>query len=105
MVSSIQKINQERLLEVLRKPVVTEKTSGMSANNQVVFDVSLDSNKIEIKQSIEALFNVDVEKVSTLHRPGKAKTFKGKAGKTKGFKRAIITLKKGQTIDLSVGVK
>ncbi len=99
------KTSLERLIEVIRKPVVTEKSAKLSENNQMVFEVSNDSTKKEIKQSIETLFKVTVEKVLTYNRVGKVRMFKGKPGRTKPVKRAVVTLKKGDTIDLNMGVK
>lgn len=99
------KMNLERLLEVVRKPIITEKSTKLSENNQMVFEVSLDATKKEIKQSIETLFKVSVEKVLTYNRVGKVRIFRGKPGRTKPCKRAVVTLKQGETIDLSMGVK
>ena len=98
-------VNKERIYEVLRRPLVTEKSTLLSANNQVVFEVSKDATKAEIKASVETLFKVIVESVATLNQLGKTKVFKGRKGKRKDYKKAIVTLKRGETIDLSSGVK
>lgn len=96
--------NKERLYEVIRRPIITEKTTSLSANNQVVFEVSMDSEKPQIKEAIEFIFKVSVKNVKTLIQDGKVKLFRGKIGKRKKIKKAIVTLKEGQTIDLSAGV-
>lgn len=96
--------NKERLYEVIRRPIVTEKTTSLSSNNQVVFEVSMDSEKAQIKEAIEFIFKVSVKNVKTLIQDGKVKVFRGKLGKRKKIKKAIVTLNEGQTIDLSAGV-
>ena len=98
-------VNKERLYEIIRRPLVTEKTTLLSANNQSVFEVSKDATKDEIKESIEFLFKVEVEKVATINQNGKVKIFRGKKGKRKNFKKAIVTLKEGNMIDISSGVR
>jgi large subunit ribosomal protein L23 len=96
--------NKERLYEVIRRPIITEKTTSLSSNNQVVFEVSMDSEKAQIKEAIEFIFKVSVKNVKTLIQNGKVKVFRGKLGKRKKIKKAIVTLNEGQTIDLSAGV-
>ena len=97
-------INKERMYEIIRKPIVTEKSTMLSSHNQVVFEVSIDAEKAEIKNAIESLFKVNVKSVKTLIQDGKVKVFKGKVGKRKKIKKAVVVLKEGQTIDLSTGV-
>ncbi len=97
-------INKERMYEIIRKPIVTEKSTMLSSHNQVVFEVSIDAEKNEIKNAVESLFKVKVKSIKTLIKDGKVKVFKGKIGKRKKIKKAIVVLQSGQTIDLSTGV-
>ena len=90
--------------DVIVAPVITEKSILASENNQVVFRVADDATKPEIKQAVEALFNVKVKKVNTLVRKGKTKRFRGKPGVRKDVKKAYVTLEEGNTIDVSTGL-
>ena len=94
-------MNQEKLLKTLLAPVVSEKTTLLSANNQYVFRVRTDSNKREIKTAVEHLFGVSVEAVTTAMVKGKKKVFKGKIGRRVHWKKAMITVSEGQMIDVS----
>ena len=85
----LKPISQERMYEVIRSPVVTEKTTFISEYNQIVFNVAIDSNKSEIKAAIENLFKVKVKSVNTLRQNGKIKRFKGTVGKRPEFKKVI----------------
>jgi large subunit ribosomal protein L23 len=93
-----------RHYDVIREPVITEKSTMASDNNQVVFKVALDANKVEIKSAVEALFNVKVKAVNTLVRKGKMKRFRGFLGKQNDFKKAIVTLEDGHSIDVTTGL-
>lgn len=95
--------SQERILDVIRAPVMTEKSTIASGFGQYVFKVALDANKIEIKRAVEQLFKVKVRAVNTLRLPGKTKRFKGRTGVRSGIKKAVVTLEKGQTLDLTTG--
>ncbi len=87
--------------EVIIRPVITEHSYDMMENNTYTFEVAQDSNKIEIAQAIEAIFNVKVEKVNTLNVKPKPKRQRyQKLGKTRTWKKAMITLKDGDTIEL-----
>jgi large subunit ribosomal protein L23 len=90
--------------DVIRSPVVTEKSTMASENGQVVFDVAIDATKPEIKAAIEKLFTVKVKAVNTLIRKGKVKRFRGKLGMRNAVKKAIVTLVDGHTIDISTGL-
>ena len=92
------------LYDVIVGPAITEKTSGASEHNQVVFDVAKTASKLDINQAGEALFNVKVKAVNTLIRKGKTKRFKGIMGRRNDIKRAIVTLEEGQTIDVTTGL-
>ncbi|MBJ7535688.1 50S ribosomal protein L23 [Rhodomicrobium vannielii ATCC 17100] len=94
-------MREEELYDVIRSPIITEKSTLVSENNQVVFKVEIDATKPDIKEAIERLFNVNVLAVNTLIRKGKVKRFKGVKGQQSDFKKAIVTLKEGQTIDIT----
>ena len=97
-------LSKEKAFNVILKPIVTEKSTILSENNQIVFLVNINSNKIDIKKSIELIYGVKVNSVNIIRVKGKTKVFKGKIGKRSDFKKAIISLSKGQSIDLSLGV-
>ena len=92
------------LYDKIISPVVTEKSTNLSDQNKIVFKVPTLSNKSTIKKSIEKIFKVNVIKINTITNKHKTKMVRGKLGKKRGFKKALVTLKKGQSIDLSLGV-
>ncbi|MBI1300313.1 MAG: 50S ribosomal protein L23 [Alphaproteobacteria bacterium] len=94
----------EWMYSVVRTPHVTEKATLGSMNNQVTFQVDKDATKPQIKEAVEGLFGVKVKGVNTIVQKGKTKRFRGVAGKRSDFKKAIVTLEDGQTIDTGVGV-
>ena len=91
-------------LDTIISPKITEKATSLSELNKVVFKVNAGANKKTIKKSIEKLFKVNVIKVNTIKSKGKTKLVRGKKSKKPGHKKAIVTLKKGQSIDLSTGI-
>ncbi|OHC74558.1 MAG: 50S ribosomal protein L23 [Rhodospirillales bacterium RIFCSPLOWO2_12_FULL_58_28] len=93
-----------RMYKVIHSPVVTEKATLLSQFNQVTFRVPLDACKPEIKAAVEALFKVKVNAVNTLRQKGKLKRFKGRLGKRSDFKKAVVTLAEGQSIDITTGI-
>ena len=93
-----------RHYDVIVSPVITEKSTLVGENNQVVFNVAKDASKPEIKAAVEALFSVKVTAVNTLVRKGKTKRFRGKPGRRSDFKKAIVTLKDGQSVDITTGL-
>lgn len=93
-----------RHYDVIRTPVITEKSTLVSEQNQVVFNVAKDASKPEIKAAVEALFGVKVKAVNTLVRKGKTKRFRGFVGKQSDVKKAVVTLVDGQSIDVSTGL-
>ena len=93
-----------RHYDVIRTPAITEKSTMVSENNQVVFNVAKDASKPEIKAAVEALFGVKVKAVNTLVRKGKTKRFKTTIGKQQDVKKAIVTLVEGQSIDVTTGL-
>lgn len=94
----------ERMYELIRAPIVTEKATLLSEFNQVSFRVPLDATKHEIKAAVENLFKVKVTAVNTLRQKGKVKRFRGRLGKRVGTKKAILTLAEGHSIDITTGV-
>lgn len=97
-------ISDERVYEIIRSPLITEKATVLSQYNQYVFEVIADATKPEIKQAVEKLFKVTVLTVNTVLTKGKTKRFKGRIGRRQDLKKAIISVKQGQTIDVSAGV-
>ena len=93
-----------RHYDVIRNPVVTEKSTLASENGQIVFDVAIDATKPEIKAAVEALFSVKVKAVNTSIRKGKVKRFRQELGVRKDIKKAVVTLVDGQSIDISTGI-
>ncbi|MEQ8370088.1 MAG: 50S ribosomal protein L23 [Alphaproteobacteria bacterium] len=98
------KVSTERMHQVLRRPVVTEKSTLGSEHGQVTFEVALDASKPEIRAAVETLFGVKVTAVNTLRHPGKVKRFRGTVGRQKRTKKAMVTLADGQTIDVTAGI-
>lgn len=97
-------MNKLAAYDIIRRPVVTEKSTMASEANQVVFDVAVDATKPEIKAAIEQLFSVKVTAVNTLLRKGKVKRFRGRIGTRNDVKKAVVTLADGQSIDISTGL-
>ena len=96
--------SKERIFELIRRPLVTEKTTLMSEHNQVTFEVPLDANKHEIKTAVQKLFKVKVTAVNTLRQKGKTKRFRGQPGRRSDYKKALVTLAEGDSIDVTTGV-
>ncbi len=93
-----------RHYDVIVSPVITEKSTLASESNQVMFNVAKNASKPEIKQAVEALFDVKVKAVNTLVRKGKQKRFRGILGKRSDVKKAVVTLEEGQSIDVTTGL-
>ena len=91
------------LYDTIISPVVTEKSTNLSEQNKIVFKVSNKLNKIILKKNIEKIFKVNVIKVNIINKQPRKKITRGKKIKIQGYKKAIITLKKGQSIDLTTG--
>ena len=92
------------LLDTITSPRITEKATSLSEQNKIVFKVHEGASKKSIKKSVEKIFKVNVIKVNTINQKGKAKFIRGKKTNKPGYKKAIVTLKKGQSIDLSSGI-
>ena len=97
-------LSKERVYEILRRPVITEKATYASEHNQVVFQVARDAKKPEIKAAVEALFKVKVRKVNTLRQTGKVKLFRGTVGSRTEIKKALVTLEEGHNVDVTTGI-
>jgi large subunit ribosomal protein L23 len=93
-----------RHYDVIVSPSITEKSTVASEQNQVIFNVAKKASKPEIKAAVEALFGVKVTAVNTLVRKGKLKRFRGTVGRQSDFKKAIVTLADGHTIDVATGL-
>jgi len=92
------------LFDIISSPLVTEKSTRQSENNQVAFVVNKAATKKTIKMAVELAFNVKVDAVNTLILKGKQKRFRGRLGQQSDRKKAIVTLAKGQTIDIASGI-
>jgi len=92
------------LYDKIVSPMVTEKSTNMSEQNKIVFKVPAGSNKINLKKNIEKIFKVNVTKINIINKKNRTKITRGKKVRVSGFKKAIITLKKGQSIDLTTGI-
>ena len=92
------------LYDKILSPMVTEKSTNMSEQNKVVFKVPTNANKKNLKTNIEKIFKVNVTKINIIKKRCRIKLSRNKKIKVSGFKKAIITLKKGQSIDLTTGV-
>ena len=90
--------------DVIRKPIITEKSTMASEAGGVVFEVAIDSTKPQIKEDVEGLFGVKVKAVNTSITKGKVKRFRGQLGKRKDVKKAYVTLEEGNTIDVTTGL-
>tara|TARA_B100000700_G_C14354966_1_gene538881 strand:- start:185 stop:478 length:294 start_codon:yes stop_codon:yes gene_type:complete len=97
----MKKIN---FIDSIRSPIITEKATILSEQNKTVFKVHAKANKKNIKKNIEKLFKVNVIKVNIINRKAKLKLKQGRKSFKSGYKKAIVTLKKGQSIDLTTGI-
>ena len=97
-------ISKERMYQTILSPLITEKATTLSEKNQVVFKVQLEATKPEIKAAVEGLFNVKVLAVNTLVVKGKTKRFRGRQGQRSDWKKAMVRLAEGQSIDLTTGL-
>ena len=92
------------LYDKILSPLVTEKSTNVSDQNKIIFKVNKKANKKNLKKNIEKIFKVNVTKINIINKKSRIKTTRGKKIRVKGFKKAIITLKKGQNIDLTTGI-
>ena len=92
------------LYDKIISPLVTEKSTNISEQNKIIFKVNSKANKKNLKLNIEKIFKVNVTKINIVNKKSRFKITRGKKVKVKGFKKAIVTLKKGQNIDLTTGI-
>tara|TARA_B100000953_G_scaffold232177_1_gene193536 strand:+ start:256 stop:546 length:291 start_codon:yes stop_codon:yes gene_type:complete len=92
------------LYDKIIAPHITEKATNMSEQNKIVFKVPLKANKNNLKKNIEKIFKVNVTKINIINKKSKIKITRGRKVKVSGFKKAIVTIKKGQNIDLTTGI-
>ena len=97
-------MNKIHLYDKILSPIVTEKSTNMSELNKIVFKIPSNANKKNLKKNIEKIFKVNVTKINIINKQNRIKLTRGKKVKVSGFKKAIITLKKGQSIDLTTGI-
>ena len=102
--TSAIKVSRARMYEVIRSPLITEKTTNGSEHSQVTFKVAADATKPEIKQAVEGLFKVKVKAVNTVTVKGKSKVFRGRPGVRSDWKKAIVSLVDGHKIDVTTGL-
>ena len=92
------------LYDKILSPLLTEKTTNLSSQNKIVFKVNKNANKKNLKTNIEKIFKVNVTKINIINKQNRTKLTRGRKVKVSGFKKAVITLKKGQSIDLTTGI-
>jgi len=96
--------NDPRHYDVIVSPVITEKATLASEQNQVIFRVAPHATKPQIKEAVEKLFDVKVKRVNTLIRKGKVRNFRGRRGILSDVKKAVVTLEEGHRIDVTTGL-
>jgi len=96
--------NKINLYDKILFPVVTEKSTNLSEQNKIIFKVPKNANKNNLKKNIEKIFKVNVTKINIINKKSREKMTRGRKVKVIGYKKAIITLKKGQNIDLTTGI-
>jgi len=97
-------MNKIHLYDKIVSPLVTEKSTNLSEQNKIIFKVPTGANKTNLKKNIEKIFKVNVTKINIINKQNRVKIARGKKVRIPGFKKAIITLKKGQSIDLTTGI-
>jgi large subunit ribosomal protein L23 len=97
-------LTREAMYQLIRSPIITEKSTAISEHNQVMFRVAPHATKPQIKEAVEGLFGVKVMAVNTLVQKGKTKRFKGRPGKRSDVKKAFVKLAEGQSIDIASGL-
>jgi large subunit ribosomal protein L23 len=102
--NAVPKVSAERMYDLVRSPIITEKATLGSEHNQVTFRVPLDATKREIKLAVETLFKVKVTAVNTLRTLGKTKRFRGRPGVRSDQKKAMVSLAEGSKIDVTTGI-
>lgn len=100
----VTRLTRQQMYDIIRGPVITEKATNLSEHNQVTFRVPLTATKRDVKAAVEGLFNVNVTAVNTIRVMGKVKRFRGRRGQRSDYKKAIVTLREGQRIDITTGI-
>ena len=98
------KLTRQQMYDIVRGPVITEKATNVSEHNQVIFRVPLTATKREVKAVVEGLFRVNVTAVNTIRVMGKLKRVRGRPGRRSDYKKAVVTLREGQRIDVTTGI-
>jgi large subunit ribosomal protein L23 len=98
------RLTRQQMYDIIRAPVITEKATNATEHNQVTFRVPLTATKRQVKAAVEGLFNVNVTAVNTIRVMGKLKRFRGRPGQRSDYKKAIVTLREGQRIDITTGI-
>ena len=98
------KLEKIHLYDKILAPLLTEKSTNLSGENKIVFKVRNSANKKNLKNNIEKIFKVNVIKINIINKKNRTKFTRGRTVKIKGYKKAIVTLKKGQSIDLTTGI-
>ena len=98
------KIEKLHLYDKILSPLLTEKSTNLSGENKIVFKVRKSANKKNLKNNIEKIFEVNVTKINIINKQNRTKLTRGRKVRISGYKKAIITLKKGQSIDLTTGI-
>lgn len=98
------RLTRQQMYDIIHGPVITEKATNLSEHNQVIFRVPLAATKHEVKAAVEGLFSVNVTAVNTIRVMGKQKRFRGRLGRRSDYKKAIVTLREGQRIDITTGI-
>ena len=92
------------LYDKIISPHITEKSTNLSEQNKIIFKVPSKANKVNLKKNIEKIFKVNVTKINIINKKSKIKNARGRKVRVSGFKKAIVTIKKGQNIDLTTGI-
>ena len=97
-------MNKLHLFDKILAPIVTEKSTNLSEQNKIIFKVHYKANKVNLKKNIEKIFKVNVIKINIINKKTRIKTTNRGKKKIPGYKKAIVTIKKGQNIDLTTGI-
>jgi large subunit ribosomal protein L23 len=98
------RLTRQQMYDIIRGPVITEKATNVSEHTQVIFRVPLTATKREVKAAVEGLFSVNVTAVNTIRVVGKLKRVRGRLGRRSDYKKAVVTLREGQRIDVTTGI-
>jgi large subunit ribosomal protein L23 len=98
------RLTRQQMYDIIRGPVITEKATVVSEHNQVIFRVPLTATKREVKAAVEGLFEVNVTAVNTIRVMGKLKRVRSRPGRRSDYKKAVVTLREGQRIDVTTGI-